>query len=176
MAETINNRAELKTVTPMMRQYLDVKEKYDGFILLYRLGDFYECFFEDAIVASRELSLTLTGRECGDGKRAAMCGVPFHKADVYIGKRVEKGFKVAICEQMEDPKSAVGLVKRDVARVVTPGTITDGALLNEGVNNFLLAVCIGSSVVGLAFADVSTGEVSATTFKKDSPTLLYKKL
>ena len=167
MAETINNRAELKTVTPMMRQYLDVKEKYDGFILLYRLGDFYECFFEDAIVASRELSLTLTGRECGDGKRAAMCGVPFHKADVYIGKLVEKGFKVAICEQMEDPKSAVGLVKRDVARVVTPGTITDGALLNEGVNNFLLAVCIGSSVVGLAFADVSTGEVSATTFKKD---------
>ncbi len=167
MAETIENRSELKTVTPMMRQYLDVKSKYEGFILFYRLGDFYECFFEDAVIASRELSLTLTGRDCGDGKRAAMCGVPFHKSDVYIGKLVERGFKVAICEQIEDPKSAVGLVKRDVSRVVTPGTITDGALLNEGKNNFLLAVCIGNAGAGLAFADVSTGEVSATFFRLD---------
>ena len=167
MAETIENRSELKTVTPMMRQYLDVKSKYEGFILFYRLGDFYECFFEDAVIASRELSLTLTGRDCGDGKRAAMCGVPFHKSDVYIGKLVERGFKVAICEQIEDPKSAVGLVKRDVSRVVTPGTITDGALLNEGKNNFLLAVCIGNAGAGLAFADVSTGEVSATFFRRD---------
>ena len=167
MAETLENRSELKTVTPMMRQYLDVKSKYEGFILFYRLGDFYECFFEDAVIASRELSLTLTGRDCGDGKRAAMCGVPFHKSDVYIGKLVERGFKVAICEQMEDPKSAVGLVKRDVSRVVTPGTITDGALLNEGKNNFLLAVCIGNAGAGLAFADVSTGEISATFFRRD---------
>ena len=167
MADTIEKRSDLKTVTPMMRQYLDIKSNYEGFILFYRLGDFYECFFEDAVTASRELSLTLTSRDCGDGKRAAMCGVPFHKSDVYIGKLVERGFKVAICEQMEDPKSSVGLVKRDVSRVVTPGTITDGALLNEGTNNFLLAVCIGNAGAGLAFADVSTGEVSATFFRRD---------
>ena len=167
MKEIIQNRSELKTVTPMMRQYLDVKEKYDGYILLYRLGDFYECFFEDAVAASRELSLTLTSRDCGDGKRAAMCGVPFHKADVYIGRLVELGYKVAICEQMENPKTAQGLVKRDVARVVTPGTVTDGALLNEGTNNFLVSICVGSEVTGLAFADVSTGAVSVTCFKKE---------
>ena len=163
MADTIEKRSDLKTVTPMMRQYLDVKSNYEGFILFYRLGDFYECFFEDAVTASRELALTLTSRDCGDGKRAAMCGVPFHKSDVYIGKLVERGFKVAICEQVEDPKAAVGLVRREVSRVVTPGTITDGALLNEGTNNFLLAVCIGNAGAGLAFADVSTGEVSATS-------------
>ena len=167
MKEIIESRSELKTVTPMMRQYLDVKEKYDGYILLYRLGDFYECFFEDAVTASRELSLTLTSRDCGDGKRAAMCGVPFHKADVYIGRLVELGYKVAICEQMENPKAAQGLVKRDVARVVTPGTVTDGALLNEGTNNFLVSICAGGSVVGVAFADVSTGAVSVTHFKKE---------
>ena len=167
MKEIIENRSDLKTVTPMMRQYLDVKEKYEGHILLYRLGDFYECFFEDAVTASRELSLTLTSRECGGGKRAAMCGVPFHKADVYIGRLVERGYKVAICEQMENPKAAAGLVKRDVARVVTPGTVTDGALLNEGANNFLLSICVGATVVGVAFADVSTGEVSVTHFKKE---------
>ncbi len=163
MAEVIENRSELKTVTPMMQQYLDVKAQYEDYILMYRLGDFYECFFEDAVVASRELELTLTGRDCGNGKRAAMCGVPFHKADVYVGKLVEKGFKVAICEQTEDPKSAVGLVRREVIRVVTPGTITDATLLTEGKNNFLAAVCIGKSGgVGLAFADISTGAVSAT--------------
>ena len=162
MAEVIERRSELKTATPMMRQYLDVKEEYDGYILMYRLGDFYECFFEDAVVASRELELTLTGRDCGEGRRAAMCGVPFHKADVYVGKLVEKGYKVAICEQTEDPKASLGLVKREVVRVVTPGTITDGALLAEGKNNFLLSVCYGKEGVALGFADISTGEVSAT--------------
>ncbi len=167
MAEIIEKRSDLETVTPMMRQYLEVKGKYEGYILLYRLGDFYECFFEDAVIASRELSLTLTSRDCGDGKRGAMCGVPFHKADIYIGRLVERGFKVAICEQMEDPKSAVGLVKRDVARVVTPGTIVDGALLNETRNNFLLAVCIGNVGAGVSFADISTGEVSSTYFKRE---------
>ena len=162
MAEVIERRSELETTTPMMKQYLEVKEEYDEYILLYRLGDFYECFYEDAIIASRELELTLTGRDCGSGKRAAMCGVPFHKADVYIGRLVEKGFKVAVCEQTEDPKAAQGLVKREVVRVVTPGTITDGMLLNEGKNNFLLSVCIGNGGVALGFADVSTGEVFAT--------------
>ena len=162
MPEVIERRSELTTVTPMMKQYLELKEEYEGYILMYRLGDFYECFYEDAIIASKELELTLTSRDCGDGKRAAMCGVPFHKADVYVGRLVEKGYKVAICEQTEDAKAAVGLVKREVTRVVTPGTITDGTLLSEGKNNFLLSVCYGQSGVAIAFADVSTGEVSAT--------------
>lgn len=162
MADIIEKRSDLKTVTPMMKQYLDIKEEYDGYILMYRLGDFYECFYEDALIASKELELTLTARDCGDGKRAAMCGVPFHKADVYVGRLVEKGYKVAICEQTEDPKAAAGLVKREVIRVVTPGTITDGTLLAENKNNFLLSLCYGTQGVGLGFADVSTGEVSAT--------------
>ncbi len=162
MAEVIERRSELKTVTPMMRQYLDVKEEYPDYILFYRLGDFYECFFDDAIIASRELELTLTGRDCGEGKRAAMCGVPFHKSDVYVGRLVERGFKVAICEQIGDPKSAVGLVKREVVRVVTPGTVTDAGLLNEGKNNYLASVCFGTDGVALAIVDISTGEFSAT--------------
>ena len=162
MAEIIERVADLKTATPMMKQYLEVKEQYEGYILMYRLGDFYECFFDDALIASRELELTLTARDCGEGRRAAMCGVPFHKADVYVGRLVERGYKVAICEQTEDPKAAVGLVKREVTRVVTPGTITDGSLLTEGQNNFLLSLCFGKSGLALAFADISTGEVSTT--------------
>ena len=167
MAEVIEKRSDLKTVTPMMRQYLEVKEEYDGYILMYRLGDFYECFYEDALIASRELELTLTARDCGDGKRAAMCGVPFHKSDLYVGRLVERGYKVAICEQTEDPKAAVGLVKREVTRVVTPGTITDGTLLAEGKNNFLLSVCYGKSGVALGFADISTGAISVTLISGD---------
>ena len=110
MADVIERRSELKTVTPMMKQYLEVKAEHEDYILMYRLGDFYECFYEDAVIASKELELTLTSRDCGDGKRAAMCGVPFHKADVYVGRLVEKGYKIAICEQTEDAKAAVGLV------------------------------------------------------------------
>ena len=164
MAEVIERLADLKTVTPMMAQYLEVKKEYADYILMYRLGDFYECFFDDALIASKELELTLTARDCGDGKRGAMCGVPFHKADVYVGKLVERGYKVAICEQVEDPKSkeGKGLVKREVIRVVTPGTITDGSLLKEGQNNFLMSMAFGQGGVGIAFVDVSTGEVSAT--------------
>ncbi len=169
MAEVIENRKDLETVTPMMQQYMDVKAQYEGFILFYRLGDFYECFFEDAILVSREMELTLTGRECGAGKRAAMCGVPFHKSDVYVARLVEKGFKVAICEQVEDPKSAQGLVRRDVTRVVTPGTVTDGEMLNEGKNNFLSSLCYGSLGVALAAADISTGEVFVTFLPKGTP-------
>ncbi len=162
MSVIINKRAELETTTPMMKQYLEVKEDYENFILLYRLGDFYECFFDDALIASKELELTLTARDCGNGKRAAMCGVPFHKADVYVARLVERGYKVAICEQVEDPKSATGLVKREVTRVVTPGTVTDGALLSAEKNNFLASVCAGVSGVALSFVDVSTGEVFST--------------
>ena len=161
-AEILNERGLLKTVTPMMRQYLEVKEQYSDHILMYRLGDFYECFFEDAVVASRELSLTLTSRDCGDGKRAAMCGVPFHKADQYIAKLVERGFRVAVCEQIGDPKAAVGLVKREVSRVVTPGTVTDASVLNESKNNFLMSLCFVKDGVGVATADITTGEVYAT--------------
>ena len=158
----IEKRSELTTVTPMMKQYLEIKSEYEGYILFYRLGDFYECFFEDAVVASKVLDLVLTGRECGDGKRAAMCGVPFHKADVFIGKLVEQGYKVGICEQVEDPKQAVGLVKREVIRVVTPGTVTDAELLREGQNNFLASIYFGKDCAGLCFADISTGDVFTT--------------
>ena len=161
-AVVIEKRSELKTVTPMMKQYLEIKAEYEGYILFYRLGDFYECFFEDAVIASKALDLVLTGRECGDGKRAAMCGVPFHKADVFIGKLVDQGYKVGICEQVEDPKQAVGLVKREVIRVVTPGTVTDAELLREGQNNFLASIYFGKECVGVCFADISTGDVSTT--------------
>ncbi len=161
-AVIIKNRKDLQTVTPMMQQYLDLKGEYEDYILLYRLGDFYECFFEDAVLASGELELTLTSRDCGDNKRAAMCGVPFHKADAYIGKLVERGHRVAVCEQTEDPKAAVGLVKREVVRVVTPGTVTDADLLNEGTNNYLVSIYYGKSGVALCFGDITTGDVSCT--------------
>ena len=161
-AIVIEKRSDLTTVTPMMKQYLEIKSEYEGYILFYRLGDFYECFFEDAVVASKVLDLVLTGRECGDGKRAAMCGVPFHKADIFVGKLVENGYKVGICEQIEDPKQAVGLVKREVIRVVTPGTVTDAELLREGQNNFLASIYFSKEGAGLCFADISTGDVFTT--------------
>ena len=115
----------------MMQQYLDIKQQYKDFILFYRLGDFYEMFFDDAIKASRELELTLTGRDCGEPERAPMCGVPYHSAESYIGKLISKGYKVAICEQMEDPATAKGLVKREVIREITPGTVVESNLLTE---------------------------------------------
>ena len=170
----IDKRSDLKTVTPMMKQYLEIKAEYEGYILFYRLGDFYECFFEDAVVASKALDLVLTGRECGDGKRAAMCGVPFHKADMFVGKLVEQGYKVGICEQVENPKEAVGLVKREVIRVVTPGTVTDADLLREGQNNFLSSLYFGKDGVGLCFADISTGDVF-TTYIDGSDTVMRVK-
>ena len=162
MSEILSSRGELTTVTPMMQQYLDVKSGYAEYILMYRLGDFFECFFEDAVTASRVLELTLTARDCGDGKRAAMCGVPFHKADVYIGKLVEHGYKVAVCEQVENPAEATGIVRREVVRVVTPGTVTDDSCLAECRHNYLAAICLGEDGTGLAFADISTGEVAVT--------------
>ncbi len=119
------------TMTPMMKVYCETKEKYKDCILFYRLGDFYEMFFEDALIASKELEITLTGKDCGLEERAPMCGVPFHAVDGYLNKLVSKGYKVAICEQLEDPKQAKGLVKRDVIRVVTPGTNLDAQALDE---------------------------------------------
>lgn len=164
MGEVFTRAADLHDPTPMMRQYLATKAEYEGYILLYRLGDFFECFFEDAVIASRVLELTLTGRDCGDGNRAAMCGVPFHKADVYIGMLVEHGYRVAVCEQTEDPAKATGLVKREVVRIVTPGTVTDGSLLDGRRNNYLCALCYTDTAIGAAFADISTGQIHVTQF------------
>ena len=154
-------------MTPMMEQYFEIKDKYKDYILFYRLGDFYEMFFDDAIKASRELELTLTGRDCGEAERAPMCGVPFHSSEGYIGKLIEKGYKVAICEQVEDPALAKGLVKRDVIRVVTPGTLIETNLLSEKKNNYLCAIYMGEFECGVAFADVSTAGVFATSFCGD---------
>ncbi len=154
-------------MTPMMEQYFEIKNQYKDYLLFYRLGDFYEMFFEDAKTASRELDLTLTGRDCGEAERAPMCGVPFHSSEGYIGKLIEKGYKVAICEQTEDPALAKGLVRREVVRVVTPGTLLETNLLNDRLNNYLCTVYMGEFECGISFADISTAQVYATSFSGD---------
>ncbi|MBR2024449.1 MAG: DNA mismatch repair protein MutS [Clostridia bacterium] len=156
----------------MMLQYLEIKKQYKDFILFYRLGDFYEMFFDDAITASRELELTLTGRDCGEKERAPMCGVPYHSCEGYIGKLISKGYKVAICEQMEDPSQAKGIVKREVVREITPGTVVETNLLTENKNNYLSALYFEGGNVGVCFADVSTGEIYATSIEKEQSKLL----
>lgn len=145
-------------ISPMMQQYLKTKEEYKDCILFYRLGDFYEMFFEDAITVSEALDLTLTGKDCGMEKRAPMCGIPYHAVDTYLPRLIEKGFKVAICEQISDPKESKGLVLRDVVRIVTPGTIIDDGFLKEDKNNFIAGVCLHDGTVGIAWSDISTGE------------------
>lgn len=152
----------INDVTPMMQHYIKMKAEYKDAILFYRLGDFYEMFFEDAKIVSRELELTLTGKNCGLLERAPMCGVPFHAADSYINRLVNKGYKVAICEQLEDPKDAKGIVKRGVIRVVTPGTNIDAASLDETKNNYLMSVVFVSDRFGIAISDVSTGDFYVT--------------
>lgn len=152
-------------VSPMMQQYLDIKEQYEDCILFFRLGDFYEMFFDDALLASKELELTLTGKSCGQEERAPMCGVPFHAADSYIAKLVEKGHKVAICEQTEDPAQAKGIVKREVIQIVTPGTITSQSILSEKENNYLASVYARSDAMSVAYCDISTGELYLTEYK-----------
>ena len=142
----------------MMQQYLRIHDQYADCLLLFRLGDFYELFFEDAKTASRELELTLTGKDCGLEERAPMCGVPYHSVNTYIEKLIAKGYKVAICEQMEDPALAKGLVERDVVRVITAGTVTDPAMLEDKANNYLMCVYLDGKKTGIAYADVSTGE------------------
>ena len=151
----------MANLSPMMQQYMNIKERYPGALLFFRLGDFYEMFFEDALLASRELELTLTGRDCGLAERAPMCGVPHHSVQNYIARLLEKGHKVAICEQMQDPAEVKGLVERDVVRVITPGTVIEQGLLDERANSYLLALCLERDTAGLAFADVSTGEFYA---------------
>ena len=154
-------------MTPMFQQYLDIKEQYREYILMYRVGDFYEMFYEDAKTAAEALDLVLTGKDCGEDERAPMCGVPFHAADNYIGRLVAKGYKVAVCEQMEDPATAKGLVKRDVIRMITPGTVTETAFLDDKKNNYFCAICLDGDSIGVCFADISTGAVSATEFSGD---------
>jgi len=149
-------------LTPMMQHYMETKEQYKDCLLFYRLGDFYEMFFDDAEIASRELEITLTGRDCGFDERAPMCGVPWHSAHNYIAKLINKGYKVAICEQVEDPAEAVGIVKREVTRVITPGTVTDPSMLEEKKNNFIMAVYCRQAYFGIAVADITTGEFYAT--------------
>ena len=155
-------------LSPMMQHYMEKKEEYKDCILFYRLGDFYEMFFEDAITASRELEITLTGRACGLEERAPMCGVPFHAADMYIAKLISKGYKVAICEQLEDPKTAKGIVKRDVIRVVTPGTVIESNLLDEKKNNFIMSIVKKGLFYGVAVCDVSTGDFLATQITEEN--------
>ena len=151
--------------SPMMQHYLETKNKYKDCILFYRLGDFYEMFFDDAINVSRELELTLTGKECGQDERAPMCGVPYHAADTYISRLIAKGYKVAICEQLEDPKFAKGMVKRDVIRVVTPGTVTEANLLDDKKNNYIMSIYKNGIYFGVTVCDVTTGDFRTTEIK-----------
>ena len=155
-------------LSPMMQQYMDIKEEYSDCILFFRLGDFYEMFFDDAKLVSRLLELTLTGKSCGLEERAPMCGVPFHAADSYISRLVDKGYKVAVCEQLEDPATCKGMVDRGVIRVVTPGTVTSNTILHENENNYLAAVYADNSVMAVSYCDISTGELYTTEFSGGS--------
>ena len=154
--------------SPMMQHYLQTKEQYKDCILFYRLGDFYEMFFDDAITTSRELELTLTGKDCGQEERAPMCGIPFHAAETYIARLIEKGYKVAICEQLEDPKQAKGIVKRDVIRVVTPGTVMETNLLEEKKNNYIMSIYKNGIYYGLAVCDLTTADFKTTQIKEQN--------
>ncbi len=153
-------------LSPMMQEYLKTKEQYKDCILFYRLGDFYEMFFDDALTVTKELEITLTGKDCGLEERAPMCGVPYHAVDTYIARLIEKGYKVAVCEQVEDPKLAKGLVKREVIRIVTPGTVMDASALDESRNNYLMSIAYSGDRFGLAVADISTGDCFVTEVDK----------
>lgn len=165
-------------LTPMRRQYKEMKELHPDCILFFRLGDFYEMFDEDALLASKELELTLTTRDRGkpEEERTPMCGVPYHSADAYVARLISKGYKVAICEQMEDPALAKGLVEREVVRIVTPGTVIDSNMLEEGRNNYICAICRDAQGTGVCFCDISTGECTAASFAGDGGEHLYNEL
>ena len=152
-------------LSPMMQHYLEKKEEYKDCILFYRLGDFYEMFFDDAITASRELELTLTGKDCGQAERAPMCGIPHHAAEMYVSRLIAKGYKVAICEQLEDPKEAKGIVKRGVIRIVTPGTVVESNMLEERKNNFIMSIFKSGIYFGISVCDISTGEFYSAEIK-----------
>ena len=152
----------MSELTPMMQQYLETKNAYKDCILFYRLGDFYEMFFEDAQTASKELEITLTGKSCGLAERAPMCGVPHHAVEGYLNKLVSKGYKVAICEQVEDPKLTKGIVKREVVRIVTPGTNTNTQAIDECKNNYIMCITYLPEKMGISVADVTTGDYYVT--------------
>ena len=158
-------------LTPMMKQYMETKSQYQDCILFYRLGDFYEMFFEDALTASRELEITLTGKNCGQEEKAPMCGVPYHAVEGYLNRLVAKGYKVAICEQVEDPKTTKGIVKREVVRIVTPGTNLDTQALDETKNNYIMCIVYIADRYGVSVADISTGDYFVTEIP-DSAKLL----
>ena len=153
--QSVKNNPKL---SPMMRRYFEIKDKYNDSIVLFRLGDFYEMFFDDAVTASKALDLTLTGRDCGLSERAPMCGVPYHAVDSYVRKLIEQGFRVAICEQLTDPATSKGMVERDVIRVITKGTIMEDSILDEKTANYLASVFLSGDKFGLAWSDISTGE------------------
>ncbi len=171
-----NMEAAMAEVTPMMQKYLETKKEYPDCILFYRLGDFYEMFFDDALTASKELEITLTGKSCGLEERAPMCGIPYHAVDGYLNKLVSKGYKVAICEQVEDPKLAKGLVKREVVRIVTPGTNTNLQAIDEGRNNFIMSIAYFQGKTGISIADVTTGDYYLTEVEDNKKLLdeIYK--
>ena len=157
--------AEISELSPMMQSYMQTKNDYKDCILFYRLGDFYEMFYDDAVTASRELELTLTSKANGTDEKAPMCGVPFHAAEIYVSRLIAKGHKVAICEQLEDPKKAKGLVKRGVIRVVTPGTVIETNMLEEKKNNYIMSICKKGMYYGIAICDISTGDFYASQIK-----------
>ncbi|MGB9797906.1 MAG: DNA mismatch repair protein MutS, partial [bacterium] len=160
-------KKEKDNLTPLFRQYNSIKSQYPDVILMFRLGDFYEMFGKDAEIASKELDIVLTSREAGKGKRIPMCGVPYHAVERYIARLLSRGYKVAICEQMEDPAKAKGLVKRAVTRIVTPGTVVEESMLEARRSSFLAAVAKEGEEFGLAIADVSTGELVCTNLKEE---------
>lgn len=157
----------IEKLSPMMKQYMKIKEQYKDTLIFYRLGDFYELFFNDAILASKELEITLTGRDCGLEERAPMCGVPYHSAQSYITRLIKKGYKVAICEQMTDPKASKGIVERDIVRIITPGTFSDTTAIDEKSNNFLASAYIVKDGAGVSFLDITTGDVFTTQFTEE---------
>lgn len=162
MKEGMNHTIDRSKLTPMMKQYFEIKDQYESYLLLYRLGDFYEMFFDDAILASQALEITLTARNCGLEERAPLCGVPYHAIENYIKKLVDQGIKIAICEQVEDPATAKGLVKREVVRIITPGTVIDPEMLNANANNYVLALHEVEGVFGISFCDITTGVFKTT--------------
>ncbi|MDD3842857.1 MAG: hypothetical protein PHD24_05370, partial [Candidatus Izemoplasmatales bacterium] len=161
--------------TPMMQQYLEIKKDYSDFIVFFRIGDFYEMFFQDAIIGSRELEIVLTGKDAGQKERVPMCGIPFHAANVYLEKLVEKGYKVAIVEQVEDPALAKGLVKRDVIKLITPGTIIEEGTVDEKANNYIVSVSESKDKYLLAYSDLTTGQNCIVSTPKD-PELLFNEI
>ncbi len=163
-------------LTPMMQQYFEIKNQHKDKIVFFRLGDFYEMFFDDAITASKVLDITLTGRDCGQEERAPMCGVPYHAADSYIAKLIENNYKVAICEQIEDPATAKGLVKRDVVKIITPGTVTNSIMLDDNINNYLMSIVILEKFIGISYVDLSTGEYFCTATEKSQKDLIIAEI